>query len=109
MSDEIPLELTMQMGRYCLITSVIVHESNYHICRPISQGAGEIRGFVERASYLLNIAPSALADVVISEPEGVAPSFKRYIRRAPMGVVLIVSPWKYVTRSRKVSIDRLCH
>ncbi|KAI0819709.1 NAD-aldehyde dehydrogenase [Trametes gibbosa] len=75
MRDEIPLELTLQMGR------------------PISQVPGEIRGTLDRADYMLNIAETALADVTLEDTD--KPGFRRFIRRAPLGVVLIVAPWNY--------------
>ncbi|KAF7973825.1 hypothetical protein HWV62_14214 [Athelia sp. TMB] len=75
MSDEIPMELTLQMGR------------------PISQGAGEINGFLGRADYLLSIAESSLADVPLTNTD--KPGFKRYIKRAPLGVVLVIAPWNF--------------
>ncbi|EMD35822.1 hypothetical protein CERSUDRAFT_96047 [Gelatoporia subvermispora B] len=75
MSAEIPMELTLQMGR------------------PVSQVPGEIRGFLDRADYLLNIAESALSDVSLKDTD--KPGFKRYIKRIPLGVVLVVAPWNY--------------
>ncbi|KAF8804769.1 NAD-aldehyde dehydrogenase [Phlegmacium glaucopus] len=75
MSDEIPMELSLQMGR------------------PVSQGAGEIRGFLERADYMLNIATSSLADVTLEDTD--QPGFRRYIRRTPLGVVLVIAPWNF--------------
>ena len=59
---------------------------------PISQGAGEINGFLGRADYLLSIAESSLADVPLTNTD--KPGFKRYIKRAPLGVVLVIAPWK---------------
>ena len=73
MRDEIVPELAWQMGR------------------PIRFGGGELAGLEERARHMLAIAPQALADVV---PQSL-PGFKRYIRRAPLGVVLVVAPWNY--------------
>uniref|UniRef100_A0A8H8CH36 Aldehyde dehydrogenase domain-containing protein n=1 Tax=Psilocybe cubensis TaxID=181762 RepID=A0A8H8CH36_PSICU len=75
MSDEIPLELSLQMGR------------------PVSQGAGEIRGFLERSEYMLNIAASSLADVTLESTD--KPGFRRYIKRVPLGVVLVIAPWNF--------------
>lgn len=60
--------------------------------RPISQGPGEIRGFVERAEYMLSIASQSLADVPLKETD--KPGFRRYIKRTPLGVTLIIAPWK---------------
>jgi acyl-CoA reductase-like NAD-dependent aldehyde dehydrogenase len=71
--DEIAREITAQMGR------------------PIAQSPGEVRGFEERARYMLAAAPAALADV---EPEP-TPGFTRLIRREPLGLVLVMAPWNY--------------
>lgn len=60
----------------------------------MSQGAGEVRGTVDRAKYMLSIAPKALADVSLVDTD--KPGFKRYIKRTPLGVVLVIAPWKYV-------------
>lgn len=59
---------------------------------PVSQGAGEIRGFLDRARYMLSIAEKSLADVGLEDTD--KPGFKRFIRRTPLGVVLVVAPWK---------------
>ncbi|EPQ53392.1 hypothetical protein GLOTRDRAFT_107263 [Gloeophyllum trabeum ATCC 11539] len=75
MSEEIPLELTQQMGR------------------PVSQCAGEIRGLLDRAAYMLSIAPSSLGDVSLADTD--KPGFRRFIRRTPLGVVLVIAPWNY--------------
>lgn len=71
--DEISAELTLQMGR------------------PIRYTPGEIGGFEARARHMIAIAAQALADV---EPEPIE-GFTRFIRREPVGVVLVVAPWNY--------------
>ncbi|KAB5590617.1 Aldehyde dehydrogenase [Ceratobasidium theobromae] len=75
MENEIPLELTKQMGR------------------PISQTPGEIRGTLERANYMLSIAEQALAPVDLKDTD--KPGFKRYIKREPLGVVFVIAPWNF--------------
>ena len=60
----------------------------------MSQVAGEVRGFLDRAAYMLSIAESQLSDVPLTDTD--KPGFKRYIKRTPLGVVLIVAPWKCV-------------
>ncbi|PFH50488.1 hypothetical protein AMATHDRAFT_193084 [Amanita thiersii Skay4041] len=75
MRDEIPLELALEMGR------------------PVSQNAGEIRGLLERADYMLSIAPTCLEDVSLKETD--KPGFRRFIKRTPLGVVLVIAPWNY--------------
>jgi acyl-CoA reductase-like NAD-dependent aldehyde dehydrogenase len=73
MKDEIVPELAWQMGR------------------PIAYGAGELRGFEERARYMISIAEEALADIDAGPKEG----FRRWVRREPLGVVLAVAAWNY--------------
>ncbi len=69
----------------------LTHLNNY---RPVSQVPGEVRGFLDRAQYMLSIAESSLADVSLKDSD--KPGFKRYIKRTPLGVVLVIAPWKYV-------------
>jgi acyl-CoA reductase-like NAD-dependent aldehyde dehydrogenase len=71
--DEIALELTWQMGR------------------PTRYTPGEVRGFEERARTMIALAPQALADIDAGPKQG----FRRFIRREPVGVVLVVAPWNY--------------
>lgn len=73
-ADDLAAELTLQMGR------------------PIAHSPFEItRGFQERARYMAAIAPDALADAAAPPKDG----FVRFIRREPVGVVLVVAPWNY--------------
>jgi acyl-CoA reductase-like NAD-dependent aldehyde dehydrogenase len=71
--DEIALELTWQMGR------------------PIDYAPSEVRGTLERARYMIDIAPEALADVDAGPKE----NFRRFVRREPLGVVFTVAAWNY--------------
>ena len=59
--------------------------------RPLSQSPGEMRGFEERARYMIQIGPEALADIEATDK----PGFTRFIRREPLGIVFIVAPWNY--------------
>ena len=73
-ADQLGEELTWQMGR------------------PIAYSPNEIRrGFQERALYLASVAEEALSDIQIEAKGG----FQRFIRREPLGVVLVVAPWNY--------------
>ena len=47
-----------------------------------------LRGLSERATYMTEIAPEALADLDV----GPKPGFSRFIRREPLGVVLVLAP-----------------
>ena len=71
--DALALEITWQMGR------------------PIAQSPGEVRGLEERARHMLEIAEAALADIEIAGRTG----FTRFIRREPIGLVLVIAPWNY--------------
>jgi acyl-CoA reductase-like NAD-dependent aldehyde dehydrogenase len=59
--------------------------------RPIGQSPGEVRGFEERARYMTSIAAISLADIDPGPKQG----FRRFIRREPLGVVLVLAPWNY--------------
>ena len=69
----------------------IVPELSWQMGRPICAAPAEVRGFEERARYMIEIAPSALKDV----PVGPKPGFRRFIRREPLGVVLTIAAWNY--------------
>lgn len=69
----------------------IVPELAWQMGRPVRYGAGELRGFEERARYMIAIAPEALAAV---DP-GPKPGFHRLIKREPLGTVLVIAPWNY--------------
>ena len=73
MTDEIVIELAWQMGR------------------PVRYGAGELRGFTERALHMIDIAATALADIQVEPKDG----FERFIQRVPLGLVFVVAPWNY--------------
>ena len=71
--DLLAEELTQQMGR------------------PISQTPWEIDGYASRASAMLDLAPSALSDISLSD----RPGFVRSLKRVPLGLVLTLAPWNY--------------
>src|SRR3989442_6999224 len=71
---------------------VLGEELTRQMSRPITYTPNEIRrGFQERALYMAGIAEQALADVPAEKKEG----FQRFIRREPLGVVLVLAPWNY--------------
>ena len=59
--------------------------------RPIRYTASEIETMVQRGEYLLSISSEALADV----PGVPELGFTRFIRKEPVGVVLIMFAWNY--------------
>ncbi len=72
-SDDVAEELARLMGR------------------PVSVGAGEVRGVLERTTYMIDVAPEALADQVFDDLDG----FDRWASREPLGVVFVIAPWNY--------------
>src|SRR5688500_11779238 len=73
-ADDLGAELTSQMGR------AIAH-SPFELRR----------GFQERGNYMAKIAASALADIEVERSE----NFHRFIRREPLGIVLVLAPWNF--------------
>ena len=72
--DDIAPEISMQMGR------------------PVRYTANEIlRGAQERARHMMSIAGENLGDISVPQVDG----FTKFIRREPIGTVLIVAPWNY--------------
>ena len=69
----------------------IAEELTRMMGRPLSQTPSEIRGFEERARYMVGIAGDALAPL---DP-GPKTGFKRYIRHEPLGIVAVIAPWNY--------------
>ena len=72
-NKEIEEELCKQMGR------------------PLSQCGGEMRGFEERAQYMIENADRALQKVVSKNND----EFDNYILKEPLGLVFIIAPWNY--------------
>lgn len=69
----------------------IVPELARLIGRPVSAGGGEVARTIERARTMIGLAPVALEPVM----PPVRPGFTRYVRREPLGVVLVIAPWNY--------------
>ncbi|NMY49757.1 aldehyde dehydrogenase family protein [Pseudomonas sp. WS 5011] len=91
-----PLAERIAIGRKAIAAfaakeTQLAEELCWMMGRPIRYAAGEVRGFVERASYMADIAESALADIQVPEK----PGFIRFIRREPLGVALVIAPWNY--------------
>ena len=69
--DDLALELTVQMGR------------------PIAYTGKEVATAIKRAEYLLKISDDVLKDTDGEAEKG----FKRFIRKVPVGPVLIIFAW----------------
>lgn len=77
--DELAREITEQMGR------------------PIAYTGKEVSTAVARGEYLLKICDKAFEDTPGEKEEG----FERFVRKVPLGPVLIIVPWN-------VSFSFLC-
>ncbi len=84
--EELALELTVQMGR------------------PIAYTAKEISTAVKRAEYLLKISDEVLKDTD-GEPEK---GFRRFIRKVPVGPVLIIFAWNVSLPARDTRAPSDC-
>jgi len=69
----------------------IATELTWQMGRPIRYTPNEVNGTLERARYMIAIAPKALADIGAGSKE----NFIRFVRREPLGVVLTVAAWNY--------------
>ena len=72
-------------------TDRIADELTWQMGRPRSQTPGEVRGFEERAREMIRIGLEVLGDHELPQKTG----FHRFIRREPLGVVLVLAPWNY--------------
>lgn len=76
----------------------IAQDITLQMGKPIRQAENELKGFFERAEYLLDAAEDVLAPEVLppkrSDPLTGSPLIRR-IEHVPLGVVLIIAPWNY--------------
>ncbi|KAI0876013.1 aldehyde dehydrogenase [Hypoxylon argillaceum] len=71
--DQLAEEITVQMGR------------------PITYTGGEITTAIKRANYMIKISEETLKDTEGEAEQG----FKRFIRKVPVGPVLVIFAWNY--------------
>lgn len=93
------LSSVAEREEYCLAAinalvaekEVIAEELCWQMGRPIRYAQGEVNGMEDRARYMIAAATSALAPLELPEKAG----FIRYIKREPLGTVLVIAPWNY--------------
>jgi len=83
--------LTKAVDAFVARANDIAAEITWQMGRPIRYTPGEVRGFEERARYMLKAAPQALAAIQPGEKAG----FNRQIKRVPLGIIVVVAPWNY--------------
>ena len=59
--------------------------------RPISQCGGEMRGFEERARYMIEKSDQALENITSKKDN----EFDNFISKDPLGTIFIIAPWNY--------------
>ncbi|KAL4918707.1 Aldehyde/histidinol dehydrogenase [Aspergillus aurantiobrunneus] len=69
----------------------LAKELSTQMGRPISYTAGEIDTMRKRALYLLDLAEDSLKSVPGQAENG----FRRYVKKAPVGPVLLATAWNY--------------
>ncbi|MCD1626604.1 aldehyde dehydrogenase family protein [Seohaeicola saemankumensis] len=72
------------------MNDAIVPELAHQMGRPVRYG-GEFKGFNERATFMAEIAETALAPIVLED----SAAYRRHIAREAYGVVLVIAPWNY--------------
>lgn len=82
-----------RMAAWCLERAgELGAELSWQIGRPIAYSPFEIRrGFNERVNHMADIAAHELTDIEVEPKE----HFRRFIRRQPLGTVLVLAPWNY--------------
>lgn len=70
---------------------VLAKDLTEQMGRPISYGGKEVVTAVARGEYMLKISSDTLKDTPGEPQEG----FQRYIRKVPLGPILILFPWNY--------------
>jgi acyl-CoA reductase-like NAD-dependent aldehyde dehydrogenase len=87
------VSVVRKMAAWCVERAdKLGEELAWQMGRPIAYAPNEIRrGFQERAGYMCSVAEETLKDLALDEKAG----FRRFIRREPLGVVLVVAPWNY--------------
>ena len=59
--------------------------------RPISQCPGEMRGFKERALYMIEKSDEALQKIISKKDS----EFDNFVSKDPLGTIFIIAPWNY--------------
>ncbi|WP_299012877.1 aldehyde dehydrogenase family protein [uncultured Photobacterium sp.] len=88
-----------QRKHYCILAidallshrNEIASELSWMMGRPIRFSGNELSGVEERARYMIAISETALATIKFTEK----PGFTRYIKREPLGTVMVIAPWNY--------------
>lgn len=89
--NERKIILTKFVRSFLANNQEIEEELCRQIGRPISQCGGEMRGFEERALYMIEKSDQALENITSKKNN----EFNNYISKDPLGTILIIAPWNY--------------
>jgi acyl-CoA reductase-like NAD-dependent aldehyde dehydrogenase len=59
--------------------------------KPLNQAHNEVRGCLDRGRTMIELAPAALADSLVSD----TPTSMTKIAKEPVGTCLVIAPWNY--------------
>ena len=83
--------LTKFVDSFLLNNKEIEEELCRQMGRPINQCGGEMRGFEERARYMIEKSEEALERIVSKKND----EFDNFITKDPLGTIFIIAPWNY--------------
>ncbi|KAJ1960023.1 hypothetical protein IWQ62_004387 [Dispira parvispora] len=79
------------IGTFEAKRDTLAPEISLQMGRPVRYAQGEVNGLLERSRYVVSIAKEQLADHTCPDKAG----FVRFIRKEPLGVVLVIAPWNF--------------
>jgi acyl-CoA reductase-like NAD-dependent aldehyde dehydrogenase len=83
--------VTAFVDRVVAKKETLADELTWQMGRPRRYSPGELGGFEDRGRTMIRLGLEVLRDSGLPEKEG----FRRFIRREPLGVVLVLAPWNY--------------
>ncbi|KAK2836919.1 hypothetical protein FQN49_006588 [Arthroderma sp. PD_2] len=80
------------LGLMAMKKDVLAREVTEQMGRPIAYTGVEITTAIKRGEYLNRVAGEVLGEPVPGDAE---PGFKRYLKKEPLGVALVIFAWNY--------------
>jgi len=69
----------------------VAEEMSRQMGKPLSQAQGEVKGMFQRLHAMKAMASEVLADDTFPVEKGIT----KFIKKEPVGVVLVIAPWNY--------------
>jgi acyl-CoA reductase-like NAD-dependent aldehyde dehydrogenase len=89
--EERAIQVRRGLERFRNASETVARDLSKQMGKPIRQARNEVKGFFERAEYMLSIAKEALSPDILPAKEG----FHRRIEHAPLGLVLDIAAFNY--------------